>query len=290
MLVTAITRQCLTRMIAFRVSFSRTLAARYFSARAVFRRSLGRDLRTACTTAIKNSHWRTCDSTGLGLLLYDRKCCFTDRGIFPGAPGYAEDRRRLFEAAVQDRDGFFWPWCFPHSLLRDRNMRAAEKANRSCRIYRPCKFFGMNGHALLLIGLSSASAAFCSVRHLCAVENAPVHRSMLEISELIYETCETYLMHAGQVHHAALLGSSSRLSFRCTLDGSRRYLENQWRYVAHHPALFARGHRGQLRCWRGSDSRQHVCLTTNSVFSIARQAVSDHGHSAEGTHEHRPCC
>src|SRR5579863_8443860 len=103
MLVTAITRQPVIRMIAFRVTLIRDSCGALFSARAAFRRSLGRDHRTACTTAIKNSHWRTCDSTGLGLLLSDRKRSFTDRGIFLGAPGhrrghwkagYAEDARR----------------------------------------------------------------------------------------------------------------------------------------------------------------------------------------------------
>ena len=35
------------------------------------------------------------------------------------------------------------------------------------------------------------------------LKNLPVHRSMREISELIYETCKTYLHDAGQVHPAA---------------------------------------------------------------------------------------
>ncbi len=36
------------------------------------------------------------------------------------------------------------------------------------------------------------------------LKNAPVHKSMLEVSELIYETCKTYLVHAGEVPRPAL--------------------------------------------------------------------------------------
>ena len=93
-----------------------------FSARAAFRRSLGRDHRTACITAIKNSHWRTCDSTGLGLLLSGRERSFAASWPFSlrarpsaadiGTPdmqkiagAIKEGARAVLEAAVQDRDG-----------------------------------------------------------------------------------------------------------------------------------------------------------------------------------------
>jgi K(+)-stimulated pyrophosphate-energized sodium pump len=61
------------------------------------------------------------------------------------------------------------------------------------------QFLGMDGHKLLTIGI-----LFCVFgllfglvifRHL---KNLPVHRSMLEISELIYETCKTYLYTQGK--------------------------------------------------------------------------------------------
>jgi len=32
------------------------------------------------------------------------------------------------------------------------------------------------------------------------LKNMPVHRSMREISELIFETCKTYLVTQGKVH------------------------------------------------------------------------------------------
>jgi K(+)-stimulated pyrophosphate-energized sodium pump len=60
-------------------------------------------------------------------------------------------------------------------------------------------FLGMNGHALLLVGL-----IFCVLGLLFGLgiymnlKNLPVHRAMREISELIYETCKTYLITQGK--------------------------------------------------------------------------------------------
>ncbi len=60
-------------------------------------------------------------------------------------------------------------------------------------------FMGMTGHNLLLIGL-----LFCAFGLLFGMaiylqlKNLPVHRSMREISELIYETCKTYVVTQGK--------------------------------------------------------------------------------------------
>jgi K(+)-stimulated pyrophosphate-energized sodium pump len=60
-------------------------------------------------------------------------------------------------------------------------------------------FFGLNGHQLLSIGL-----LFCAAGLLFGLviykqlKNLPVHKSMREISELIYETCKTYLVTQGK--------------------------------------------------------------------------------------------
>jgi K(+)-stimulated pyrophosphate-energized sodium pump len=60
-------------------------------------------------------------------------------------------------------------------------------------------FFGMTGHALLVWGL-----LFCVLGGVFGLviyvqlKNLPVHRSMREISELIYETCKTYLVTQGK--------------------------------------------------------------------------------------------
>jgi len=56
-------------------------------------------------------------------------------------------------------------------------------------------FMGMTGHNLLLIGLFICllGVAFGLVQY-GQIRDLPVHKSMLEISELIYETCKTYLV------------------------------------------------------------------------------------------------
>ncbi|MFY9744203.1 MAG: sodium-translocating pyrophosphatase [Candidatus Sulfotelmatobacter sp.] len=60
-------------------------------------------------------------------------------------------------------------------------------------------FFGLDGHNLLLIGI-----AFCVFGLLFGMtiyvrlRNLPVHSAMREVSELIYETCKTYLVTQGK--------------------------------------------------------------------------------------------
>ena len=60
-------------------------------------------------------------------------------------------------------------------------------------------FLGLDGHRLLMIGL-----LFCvfglgfGMAIFMRLKNLPVHRSMREISELIYETCKTYLITQGK--------------------------------------------------------------------------------------------
>src|SRR6266851_3924233 len=61
------------------------------------------------------------------------------------------------------------------------------------------QFLGMDGHKLLLFGI-----LFCifglafGLTIYTRLKNLPVHRAMCEISELIYETCKTYLITQGK--------------------------------------------------------------------------------------------
>ncbi len=61
------------------------------------------------------------------------------------------------------------------------------------------EFQGINGRTLLMGGLVVCllGLAFGLVIYM-QLKNLPVHRSMLEISELIYETCKTYLITQGK--------------------------------------------------------------------------------------------
>ena len=60
------------------------------------------------------------------------------------------------------------------------------------------QFLGVDGHKLLLWGI-----LFCilglvfGLTIYSSLKNLPVHRSMREVSELIYETCKTYLITQG---------------------------------------------------------------------------------------------
>jgi K(+)-stimulated pyrophosphate-energized sodium pump len=60
-------------------------------------------------------------------------------------------------------------------------------------------FFGMTGRTLLFLGLfvCAAGALFGMVFYK-QLRDMPVHKSMLEVSELIYETCKTYLQTQGR--------------------------------------------------------------------------------------------
>jgi K(+)-stimulated pyrophosphate-energized sodium pump len=76
---------------------------------------------------------------------------------------------------------------------------AAGEANLQLPDLNSVSFLGMTGHNLLLVGL-----LFCvfglvfGLAIYMQLKNAPVHRSMLDISELIYETCKTYLVTQGK--------------------------------------------------------------------------------------------
>ncbi len=60
-------------------------------------------------------------------------------------------------------------------------------------------FLGLTGRTLLMAGLLVCALGFTfGLVIYKQLQNLPVHRSMKEISELIYETCKTYLMQQGK--------------------------------------------------------------------------------------------
>jgi K(+)-stimulated pyrophosphate-energized sodium pump len=60
-------------------------------------------------------------------------------------------------------------------------------------------FLGIDGHKLLMIGIVFCIAGLgFGLAIYMRLKNLPVHRAMLEISELIYETCKTYLITQGK--------------------------------------------------------------------------------------------
>jgi len=80
---------------------------------------------------------------------------------------------------------------------------AAEPAGGEANLKLPdltqVQFFGFNGHALLMFGplfciLGMIFGLFMYVH----LKGLPAHRSMLEVSQLIWETCKTYLINQGK--------------------------------------------------------------------------------------------
>ncbi len=60
-------------------------------------------------------------------------------------------------------------------------------------------FGGINGHNLLLVGLVVCMLGLLfGLAIYMNLKKLPVHRAMREISELIYETCKTYLITQGK--------------------------------------------------------------------------------------------
>ena len=61
------------------------------------------------------------------------------------------------------------------------------------------QFLGVDGHTLLLWGILFCGFGLAfGLTIYVRLKNLPVHRSMREISELIYETCKTYLVNQGK--------------------------------------------------------------------------------------------
>src|SRR5271167_63392 len=60
-------------------------------------------------------------------------------------------------------------------------------------------FLGIDGHKLLMVGILFCIAGLgFGLAIYMRLKSLPVHRAMLEISELIYETCKTYLVTQGK--------------------------------------------------------------------------------------------
>ena len=82
-------------------------------------------------------------------------------------------------------------WAQPSETGGEANLKLPDLSS--------VQFLGMNGHNLLMIGILFCifGLGFGLVIY-TKLKNLPVHRSMREISELIYETCKTYVITQGK--------------------------------------------------------------------------------------------
>jgi K(+)-stimulated pyrophosphate-energized sodium pump len=84
-------------------------------------------------------------------------------------------------------------------VARAQAPEASGEANLKLPDLSQVSFFGIDGHKLLLFGiLFCVFGLFFGLTIYQRLKNLPVHRSMREISELIYETCKTYLITQGK--------------------------------------------------------------------------------------------
>jgi len=75
----------------------------------------------------------------------------------------------------------------------------ASEANLIIPDLNTVSFGGVSGHSLLLWGILVCLAGMLfGIYHFANVKKLPVHKAMLEVSELIYETCKTYLLTQGR--------------------------------------------------------------------------------------------
>ncbi len=76
---------------------------------------------------------------------------------------------------------------------------AGGEANLKLPDLSQVTFLGINGHKLLLFGIVICIFGLgFGLAIYSRLKNLPVHKSMREISELIYETCKTYLITQGK--------------------------------------------------------------------------------------------
>ncbi|MBY0374231.1 MAG: sodium-translocating pyrophosphatase [Bryobacteraceae bacterium] len=88
----------------------------------------------------------------------------------------------------------------PAAAWAQEQPRAGGEANLRLPDLDTASFFGgIGGRTLLMSGLAvSAAGLLFGLVIFSQLKNMPVHKSMLEISELIYETCKTYLETQGR--------------------------------------------------------------------------------------------
>ena len=84
--------------------------------------------------------------------------------------------------------------------LMAQSHEAGGEANLTLPDLNSASFLGgIGGHNLLLAGLAVCALGFLfGLAIFVRLRNMPVHQSMREVSELIYETCKTYLLTQGK--------------------------------------------------------------------------------------------
>jgi K(+)-stimulated pyrophosphate-energized sodium pump len=117
----------------------------------------------------------------------------------PGEQGSSGTRSALRVLAKASLAGVTLTLLNATAAFAQTGEQAAGEANLKLPDFTKVDFLGMSGHRLLLFGI-----LFCIFGLLFGfamytrLRNLPVHRSMGEISSLIWETCKTYMVQQGK--------------------------------------------------------------------------------------------
>jgi len=94
---------------------------------------------------------------------------------------------------------FAWLALFAPATAQAQEKHHGGEANLILPDLASVEVLGMTGHSLLMIGLLVALAGIgFGVIALLQVKNLPTHKSMAEVSDIIWETCKTYLITQGK--------------------------------------------------------------------------------------------
>jgi K(+)-stimulated pyrophosphate-energized sodium pump len=89
--------------------------------------------------------------------------------------------------------------CLPAMTLTGAASAWAGEADLIVPDLKSVAFMGIDGHTLLLWGIAiCVFGLLFGLTQFISIMKMPVHRAMKEISELIYETCKTYLITQGK--------------------------------------------------------------------------------------------
>ena len=160
---------------------------------------------------------------------------------------------------------------------------AAGEASLKVPDLSQVQFLGVNGHTLLMWGI-----LFCifgllfGMMMYSRLKNLPVHQSMREMSELIYETCKTYLITQGKF--LMLLESFIAVIIVLYFGVLRHMSATRVIIILAFSVLGICGSYGVA--WFGI--RVNTFANSRTAFAALRgQAFSDLPDSAERGHEHR---
>ncbi|KAB2879882.1 sodium-translocating pyrophosphatase [bacterium] len=85
------------------------------------------------------------------------------------------------------------------AVAQDEPKHSGGEASLKLPDLSTVSFLGMDGHSILLYGLVICFLGLMfGLMMYMNLKNLPVHKAMLEVSDLIYETCKTYLVTQGK--------------------------------------------------------------------------------------------